>query len=240
MKTSSPLVIGGTGGSGTRLVAQIARLAGRYMGDDRSEAEDSRLFAGFDWKWGLRYLQSGSSAAMEQEFEEVLASHLENRPDGLSWGWKCPHSYLLIPFLRSQFPRMKFIHVIRDGRDMAFSENQMQALHYGSRLLPHPNEPQAVGSAAWWSWANLRARDASKALGADYLLVRLEDLCANRDSAAKVLEFCGHENVNHDLPATAALVTRPDSLGRWRSRDPILVRRVEAACSPALWDFGYL
>lgn len=34
---ASPLVIGGTGGSGTRVVARIVRASGRFMGADTSD-----------------------------------------------------------------------------------------------------------------------------------------------------------------------------------------------------------
>lgn len=239
MAIDSPLVIGGTGGSGTRLVARLACLAGRYMGDDRSEAEDSRRFAGFDWRWGLRYLESGASADMEQEFDRVVTSHLESRSAGTSWGWKCPHSYLLIPFLRSRFPHMRFIHVVRDGRDISFSENQLQAMHYGARLVPRSGEPSEVASAAWWNWANLRAWELGEWLGPDYLAVRLEDVCDSPDWGTRILEFCGCEEPDRKGAELTELVERPGSLGRWRRRDPALVDRVEAACLSGLRRFGY-
>ncbi len=42
--TPPPVVIGGVGGSGTRLIAQILKDLGYFMGNDLNEANDNLLF----------------------------------------------------------------------------------------------------------------------------------------------------------------------------------------------------
>jgi len=42
----------------------------------------------------------------------------------IDYGIKAPVSMLLVPMFREIWGRMKFIHVVRDGRDIAFSGNQ--------------------------------------------------------------------------------------------------------------------
>ncbi|KAG7363070.1 hypothetical protein IV203_026430 [Nitzschia inconspicua] len=42
----------------------------------------------------------------------------------ISFGFKAPVTMLLLPFFRNQLPVFKFLHVVRDGRDVAFSNNQ--------------------------------------------------------------------------------------------------------------------
>lgn len=233
---SSPLVIGGAGGSGTRVVARIVRLGGRYMGNDRNGSEDTMPVARFEWRWGLDYLESGPSDAMVQQLEAAVDEHLAERPDAAPWGWKHPHSYLLLPFLLKRFPQMRFIHVIRDGRDIAFSRNQQQAERYGE-LLGRPDEPLTLRSAAWWAWANVWASRNGKALGHNYLLVRLEDLCAEPDTwTRRIVEFSGGD----DSGALAAEVKQSDSVGSWRRRELSLLRSIEAVCRNALRFFGYL
>ena len=50
-----------------------------------------------------------------------LDAHLAELPaDAPSWGWKEPRSIYLLPFLNEQMPTIRFLHFIRDGRDMAF------------------------------------------------------------------------------------------------------------------------
>ena len=48
---------------------------------------------------------------------------------------KNPRSMFLLPFFDSYFPALKFIHIVRDGRDMAYSKNQNQLHKHGSTLL---------------------------------------------------------------------------------------------------------
>lgn len=43
---------------------------------------------------------------------------------GVQYGWKAPVSMLLLPLLQQVFGPIKFIHVVRDGRDVALSDNQ--------------------------------------------------------------------------------------------------------------------
>ena len=80
------------------------------------------------------------------------------------------------------FPSARFVHVVRDGRDMAYSPNQYQVRHYGDLLLT-PDErrwSQPLRSIVVWSRLNLEAADyADRHLPDRYLLVRFEDLCAS-------------------------------------------------------------
>lgn len=43
---------------------------------------------------------------------------------GVQYGWKAPVSMVLLPLLQQVFGPIKFIHVVRDGRDVAISDNQ--------------------------------------------------------------------------------------------------------------------
>lgn len=231
----NPLVIGGTGGSGTRVVAKIVSLGGRYMGTELNGSEDAMPLARFDWRWGLHYLEFGLEAEMAQQFEAALTEHLAGKAAGAPWGWKHPHSYLLLPFLRERFPEMRFIQVVRDGRDIALGGNQQQACHYG-RLLDRPDEPAELRSAAWWNWANNRAYETGKNMGNDYLLVRLEDLCADPiASVQRVADFSGGSG-----DVSPVEIVPPQSLGQWRRHDRVIMRQIEAICRDGLHRFGYM
>lgn len=38
------------------------------------------------------------------------------------WGWKYPETLFVMPVVKQLFPKTKFIHVIRDGRDVCLSQ----------------------------------------------------------------------------------------------------------------------
>ena len=116
------------------------------------------------------------------------------RPTGRPWGWKEPRSVYLLPFLAAELPGLRFLHVVRDGRDMAFSENQVQLRKHGDAVLGASDEPEALRSIALWREVNLRAADfGERELGDRYLRIRFEDLCARAGghACAEVLRFFG-------------------------------------------------
>jgi hypothetical protein len=252
----SPLVIGGTGGSGTRIVTRIVRRTGRFMGSNLNPFDDALDLARFDWHWGFRYLRSrttgedqGMAVRMARDHDEAVRRHLAPLGDRclVPWGWKHPHSYLMLPFLSERHRDLKFVHVVRDGRDMAFSSNQRQALHYGPVAPRERRASNATGPvryAAYWAWANgLAVEDGRRHLGERYLCLRFEDLCQEPEAtAARLLEFaCGEAGDDDELIAQAvAEISPPASLGRGRRAEINLATAVTEAARPMLRRLGYL
>jgi Sulfotransferase family len=252
---AGPVAVGGTGGSGTRVVARLLLLLGVAMGSNRNAEEDAVPFADFDWQWGpeLFALQlAGHDSApgvwtdavpeeAERQFLTVLRAH---RTGESQWGWKHPHSYLLLPFLGRLLPDLRFVHVLRDGRDVALSGNQRQLELYGPVLLGDglPAQGRVARSAAFWSRANCLAADyAERRLAGRYLRVRLEDLCADPERAvsrlAALLGLSPPDGAQRD--AAARMVNPPSSLGRWRHEAQGTVDEVTRAAGPGLVRFGY-
>jgi hypothetical protein len=240
MACDSPLVIGGLGGSGTRPVARIVARTGRFMGTNLNPPHDAMDIAEFDWKHGLEYLREGETDELREDFEAALAAHLEPKEDEEQpWGWKHPHSYLLIPLLAKRFDKLRFVHVVRDGFDMAFSSNQNQLTHYGLFALGHGADDDPVRRIRFWAWANCRAADEGESLLGDrYHLIRFEDLC--REPEATVERLLRFAQVADDVPVPLDEVAAPPSLGRARQAHPEYIDNLEAAAGDALRRFGYL
>jgi hypothetical protein len=245
-----PLVIGGTGGSGTRLVMRLVRRAGWFMGTNLNSFGDALDLGCFDWRWGRHYVHARASkgapvARMAVDHHEAVRRHLQSLGDSpVPWGWKHPHSYLMLPFLREMHPGLRFIHVVRDGRDMAFSPNQRQALRYGPVALgARWVGPNAVRSAAYWAWANtLALEDGEAELGEHYLCLRFEDFCTEQEATVRrLLAFadCGEPDADL-IRASVAEISMPSSAGRWQSADAGLRAAVVDAARPALRRFGYI
>ncbi len=60
------------------------------------------------------------------------------------WGFKKPDCMNLVPSLREALPGLQLVHVVRDGRDMAFSKNTAGVSKYASSLFA----AEACGSPA--------------------------------------------------------------------------------------------
>jgi hypothetical protein len=236
--------MGATGGSGTRVVARIVRNAGMYIGETGlNESEDPLYIADFYDRWINAWVEEGQTddAEMLEDFRTTLARHLVGLGQGAQiWGWKEPRSIYLLPFFDRHLSHFRFLHVVRDGRDMAISSNQNQLRKHGELMgLPRPGLSEPEQSIALWSWVNSRAaRYGREALGDRYLLVRFEDLCFDPvGSAARVTEFFG---LPVDAAAAAAEeVVAPASLGRWRTQDPQLIAELERVAGPTLAELGY-
>lgn len=251
--TSGPLVIGATGGSGTRVIARLARHAGYDLGHNLNEAEDALEFYSFHEKWinpfvsaegHGRSLSESDSALMNADFRSALERHcpVPLRTDG-RWGWKAPRSIYLLAFLHRQLPGLKFIHVLRDGRDMVLSPNQNQLRKHGAAVLPWRERwfrPTPERALLLWERVNLPAAELGESdLRENYLRVRFEDLCAKPvETTARIMNFLG-ARVDPE-PIARAEISPPPTLRRWRNYPPALIVRLEKLGGNSLRKFGYL
>ena len=231
-------VIGATGGSGTRVLARLVLRGGMFIGSDRNRSEDALDFAAFSDRWVDELVAGRRPQAMTDELRALVVRQWAGAGDG-PWGWKEPRSVYLLSFLDDELPGLRFLHVVRDGRDMAYSANQVQLRKHGAAVLGDGGEPSPQRSIALWSEVNLRAADyGERALGPRYLRIRFEDLCADPGGVtAEVLRFFG-------LAGDAERIARkevspPPSLGRWRDQDAGAVAELEAVAGEALRRFGY-
>jgi hypothetical protein len=138
---------------------------------------------------------------------------------------------------------LKFIHVLRDGRDMALSRNQNQihkhgpaVLSWGERLFRSVPER----SVLMWEKVNSHAADYGQSILRDnYLRIRFEDLCAKPlETTVQILNFL--ESTIDPEPIARAEITPPGSLGRWQTCSPQIIAKMEAVAASSLRRFGYL
>jgi sulfotransferase family protein len=258
----TPVVIFGTGGSGTRVLASLAREAGYFMGTNLNRPGDSADLGQFTGEWANRYLRRsnwveetwreasreryGATQAMVAAFQGAIQGHRAALDDDAApWGWKAPRTVLILPFVHEMYPLAKAVHLVRDGRDIAYSKNQNQLRRHGHRVLPPSDKrvPRAQASITFWSRVNLAAaRYAERFLARRYLLLRYEDVCADPGEAAvRLVDFLGCAASADTMRRAAVDLVRPsESLGRWREREPGKTRALERLGGDALREFGYL
>ncbi|RYD60972.1 MAG: sulfotransferase, partial [Verrucomicrobiaceae bacterium] len=213
-------------------------------------------FLPFHDKWINRFVRAKDGALLspadtellDRDFSETLARHLREAhasltTPGFRWGWKAPRSIYLLPLFHARYPGMKYIHVIRDGRDMAFSKNQNQLRKNGSAVLSWRERlftSRAVRSIMLWDRVNLHAAAFCESnLKDNYLVIRFEDLCQKPvESTERILQFM---EVSGDAEEIArAEISPPSSLGRWRSQPPKVTEELNRVATRSLQKFGYL
>lgn len=252
-----PLVIYGTGGSGTRVLVRIARHLGYFMGNDLNGSEDSMPLFRFYEQWVAQYLADipwlraaleGSSVPLDAPAEMVtgLQAAVDEHTRGLlsadaPWGWKNPRALLILPVIHHVAPRFLSIHLIRDGRDMAVTD-QMSVLRWdvesalGMEGAARWTRPER--QAALWSHLNLAAANfARDQLGPDGLIIRFEDLCESpRPTVEQIADFLDARPSGAEVDAAVAEIQPPATIGRWQQYD---LSKVLPMLRPGLDRFGY-
>lgn len=112
---------------------------------------------------------------------------------------KNPHHSYRVQLLASLFHDCKFVHIIRDGRAVAYSEYARRGRDWNDgpirALLKddyHPDRSQLYNIGQEWSFTVRIARQHAVGLASRYVEVRYEDLVADPDQTlTKVLDFCG-------------------------------------------------
>lgn len=138
-------------------------------------------------RWGLSEpeVRAALEAAAPRNCRDAIRAlyRLYARREGKGrYGDKTPIYVLHIAFLARLFPEARFVHVIRDGRDVALS------------FLDASFGPSTIAEAAWsWRRAVRRGRSAGRRLGSGrYLEVRYEELVADPERSTRhVCDFIG-------------------------------------------------
>jgi hypothetical protein len=170
-------------------------------------------------------------------------------------GDKTPDYVRSIQTLHKLWPSARFVHVIRDGRDVALSMMDWTKVH------PKPGdfttwEQDSISTAAvWWELNVQLGRRAGKSLGSDlYYEIRYESLVNHpREETEALCAFLGvpdddamlrfHEATaarDPGLEATRARLPVTSGLRNWRSQMRVQdIESFEAAVGQLLDELGY-
>ena len=88
------------------------------------------------------------------------------------WAECTPTNALHIPDIKKAFPEALFVHMIRDGRDVALSlDNQ-------GWIAPFPWDKRRslLVTGSYWEWIVKRGREHGLEVAPDYVEVHFEDL----------------------------------------------------------------
>jgi hypothetical protein len=224
---------------GEHLVAG-ARGYHRFARLGLSDAQVARAAAGAS-TW------AGFVRALYEEFAGARRKRLG--------GEKTPDFVRHVSLLHGLFPQAAFVHIIRDGRDVALSLRDWATDSKGpGRLELWSQEPIGV-AALWWQWQVTAGRAQGAVVGPRrYLEVpyenlvadprrHLQSLCAFLELpfAAPMLDYhCGRARDKEGLSAKSAWLPPTPGLRDWRTQ---MRRRdlelFEALAGDVLGELGY-
>ncbi len=158
-------------------------------------------------KWPLKIAAAALvAAAPEKSFAGLYAAlHLAYAKPGNKqrWGEKTPRNAFWIDEIHALFPDARFIHIVRDGRDMAIDISD-------SILLPY----SVYSGANLWQRYVLAIRDSIRRLpDGSVIEIRYEDLCADPETTIRGLcAFLGE-----DFDRAMLAPNRTKSAEKWSS-----------------------
>ncbi len=127
------------------------------------------------------------------------------------WGWKEPNTHVFLPHLNHHIPGLRYIHIVRNGRDMALTTKTWQMRHWSHVFdLPQEGDMQHR-QLRFWTVANR----AAISFGADhmagrFLLVDYDDFCTRpAPHLRRIWSF-----LNVPPGATDVVDIAPTSIGR--------------------------
>jgi len=265
LSPTAPIVIGGCGRSGTTLLRVILDSHPHICCGPESNlflvGKTHRLsLEEIAFKFDLSVARivelkqsSGSLAEFIDRFFNAYAA-ARGKP---RWAEKTPKNVTVLDFIIAHFPQAKFLHVIRDGRDVACSlRNHPRHQVVDGRLVAlDTRNPWEQGVLRWVT--DVRAGLAHRS-DPRYWQIRYEDLVAKPEPTLRALfEFLGEPwdervlNFHADHGSSRDVrkfpqnpeATRPlysDAVGKWRTEMTQQEGGVFKACAGQLLvELGY-
>lgn len=295
-----PVIIGGVGGSGTRLVAQCLQEAGFFIGSDLNRSNDNLwftflfkrieildisdiefnqlieiFFKGMTGdgkftneqinlinelvyyngtqrpkKWlqkRVKYLlinilskgMTGSgrfTMTQIKSIKQLASDDINKRPKqwllerakslisdkeivapDRKWGWKEPNTHVVVDRLIKTIPNMKYIHVMRNGLDMAYSANQSQPELWGKHFTGSNYTASPFYSLKYWCAVHKRILEVCNSMDNNFLLLNYDNFCTHPEKGLEELfNFMELDITKNQLDKIISLIKVPESIGRFK------------------------
>lgn len=256
------IFVGGCGRSGTTLIREMLNRHPRIAcGPETSIVCDlinpERLSV--EWDWPRREIDAmlAESPSMIR-FAERFFRTLAEREGKARWADKTPRNVRALPRILAAFPNAKFIHIVRDGRDVACSlrHHPKFTVRNGKVVPQEVNNPMRGCAKRWVTDMSLglafRAHPRCYELRYEDLVLRpeetLRELCAFIGEAyTPTMLEAPRVDPTADRPGRLINNTNvdgaisPTSIGRWR-RDLSMEERhvVREVAGELLLATGYV
>jgi hypothetical protein len=184
------------------------------------------------------------------EFLRTLMQEICSAQGMPRWAENSPEGMLYLPLIKRQIPDALFVHIIRDGRDVASSLGKLRYV----RAFPWEDRHGLIGCGLYWEWMVEHGRNFGRIFPGDYLEVHFEQLLTRpQETLDQIGSFLG-QALDYEMIRQIAYgsVKKPNTsfrqdtavdfnpVGRWRknfSEDQLL--RFERLLGNTLSELGY-
>jgi hypothetical protein len=187
------------------------------------------------------------------DFLRITLDQVARNQNVPRWALYDPDNVLHVPRVKADIPEALFIHIIRDGRDIALSLKKMG----GFRPLPWDlgSSRGLLATALYWEWMVRAGQSHGRKIPDDYIEIRYEDLVLKpRQTLATLSQFLDHDLDYERIQQTGLGRIREmnssfleeaadhpiNPVQRWKLRlSPEQVAALEALVGDCLEELGY-
>lgn len=281
-KSKEPyVVIGGVGGSGTRLIAMMLSGLGLNIGSNLNDPLDNNVFVylfrriqtldviqdkklfqmylsilrktfcetkeqltskelklidqlstiknqGVSYKWLeeqhcliKKNVEKGPLKEGIEQIQSIRDKYELEQPLKGKWGWKSPNSHVIMKELFEEYPNMKYIMVVRNGLDMAYSDNQGQLALWGPVLFSNWKKEWKKSprlSLKYWRMVHERIMKDSK--DKNFLWLDYDKLCVEPEKYLPIL-FDFLEIPHEYIESVKPMIKVSSGIGRFREHENV-------------------
>lgn len=191
----TPILVSGMENSGTRVAVWYLQSLGIDMGEPLYPEMSWVPFDGFVRKYLYQYY-GGNIEKLPSILESRIYEHSRNSEP---WGFKSARAIYMIEFFLEVIPKLKFIHVIRDGRDISDKFIDI-AIQDGFEIgVIHKEERKLFSNKYdlylyFWGIINRIAKKLFLQYPDRYLLLKLEDMVSPKEKGrimGEIINFTG-------------------------------------------------
>jgi hypothetical protein len=142
------------------------------------------------------------------------------------WAENSPEGMLYLPLIKRLIPDALFIHILRDGRDVAASLSRRRFV----RAFPWEDRHGLLGCGIYWEWIVRQGRGFGRTIPADYMEVHFEKLLAHPQETLNRIGGFIEQQLNYEVIQRVAYgsVETPNTsfdqdirnfnpIGRWKT-----------------------
>jgi hypothetical protein len=184
------------------------------------------------------------------DFLRIVLGEVARNDSAERWAVYDPDNVLHIPTIKREVPDALFVHIVRDGRDIALSLTKMNGL----RPLWWDRPRHLFAAGLNWQWTVRKGRRYGQAFPDDYTEVHYEDLVNEpKQTLARLAAFLDHD-LDYDRIVSTGLgrVSIPNTtwkeesrtdfhpVDRWKEKlSPREIAALEMLIGDCLEEFGY-
>ena len=124
------------------------------------------------------------------DFLRIIMGEVARHSNAERWAVYDPDNALYIPAIKRDLPEALFVHIVRDGRDIALSLTKMGGL----QPFWWDRRRNIFASALYWQWMVRKGRNYGQMFPGDYVEVHYEDLVNHpRETLSTLAVFLEHD-----------------------------------------------